>query len=235
MTWSNEYLHILFRLVLAGLMGGIIGLEREVNNHPAGLRTNILVSLGSALIMLLSIYGFQDYYNSGDNMRLDPQRLPAQVISGIGFLGAGTILRHGFTVTGLTTAATIWVVSGIGLAIGAGFYLGGILTTLFVLISLMILAKLDTFIIKKRQLVEIRVNVIDTPGKLAEIASIFGQRKINVKGVTMHDEDKEDGEPPCVSINFLVRMPKNENIHLVIDTIKQIQGVKEVYYGKNNE
>ncbi|WP_339060661.1 MgtC/SapB family protein [Tepidibacillus marianensis] len=193
MVWSNDYTQIILRLVLAGLMGGLIGLEREVNNHPAGLRTNILVSLGSALIMLLSLYGYREYFNTGTNVRVDLQRLPAQVVSGIGFLGAGTILRHGFTVTGLTTAATIWVVSGIGLAIGAGFYLGGILTTLFVLFSLMLLAKFDTFVIKKRQLIEIRVSVIDAPGKLGEIASKFGERKINVKGVTIHDQEREEG------------------------------------------
>jgi len=235
MVWSNDYVQIILRLILAGLMGGLIGLEREINNHPAGLRTNILVSLGSALIMLLSLYGYREYFNTGMNVRVDLQRLPAQVVSGIGFLGAGTILRHGITVTGLTTAATIWVVSGIGLAIGAGFYLGGIITTVFVLISLMLLAKFDNFVIRKRQLVEIQVSVIDAPGKLGEIASIFGEHNINVKGVTIHDQEKEENESPCVSINFIVRFPKNENISYVIEVIKQIKGVKEIHYGKNNE
>lgn len=106
---------MIIRLLLAGLMGGIIGLERESHGRPAGLRTHIIVSLGSCLIMLVSIYGFEDAGNR------DPARLAAQVISGIGFLGAGTILREGATIIGLTTAASLWVVAGIGLAMGAVF------------------------------------------------------------------------------------------------------------------
>src|SRR5690554_7900326 len=111
-------------------------MEREANNRPAGLRTHVLVTLGSALIMLISMYGFQNFYGS----KSDPARLAAQVVSGIGFLGAGTILRTGNSIRGLTTAASIWVCGGIGLAIGNGYYIGGLTTTIIVLFALRVLA-----------------------------------------------------------------------------------------------
>lgn len=118
--WVIDQVHITIRLVLALFLGGLIGFEREVSSHAAGLRTHILVCVGSALVMLLSMYGFSAFVNEV-NVRLDPSRLAAQVISGIGFLGAGTIIFNGRSITGLTTAASLWVVAGIGLAVGAGF------------------------------------------------------------------------------------------------------------------
>lgn len=133
--WTIDTLHITLRLLLALLLGGVIGFEREQNNRAAGLRTHILVCLGSTLIMLLSMYGFAEFAKL-DNVRLDPARLAAQVISGIGFLGAGTILFTGKSITGLTTAASLWVVAAIGLAVGAGFYYASVLTCALALVSL---------------------------------------------------------------------------------------------------
>ena len=109
---------ICLRLVLSCAMGGIIGYERQMRHKSAGLRTNMLVALGSCLIMLLS-QALYDHVEGKTNA--DPARLAAQVVSGIGFLGAGAIMKEGLTVTGLTTAATLWVVAGVGLAVGAGF------------------------------------------------------------------------------------------------------------------
>lgn len=125
------------RLLLSSLLAGLIGIERERHGRPAGLRTHILVSLGSCLVMLTSIYGFSD-----PNSR-DAARLPAQVVSGIGFLGAGTILREGVTVKGLTTAASLWVVAGIGLAVGSGFYYPGLLVTAFSVLTLLFLGPVE--------------------------------------------------------------------------------------------
>ena len=124
---------VILRLVIATLFGGLIGLERESHKRPAGFRTHILVCIGSALVMIVSQYAFLDFAEK--SMGYDPGRIAAQVISGIGFLGAGTILREGSTVKGLTTAASLWVVSGIGLAIGSGFYLFGAVTTGLVVCS----------------------------------------------------------------------------------------------------
>src|SRR5690625_663261 len=114
--WYISLYEIVFRLGLALFLGGAIGFEREKSNRAAGFRTNILVCMGSALIMLLSMYGFTQFTNEF-NVRMDPARLAAQVISGIGFLGAGVILFNGYSITGLTTAATLWVVAGIGLSV----------------------------------------------------------------------------------------------------------------------
>lgn len=232
--WTIDYFHIFLRLLLAFLIGGIIGYEREKNNHPAGFRTHILVSIGSTLIMLISIYGFTDYIEY-ENVRFDPSRVAAQVVAGIGFLGAGTILRHGFTVTGLTTAASLWVVAAIGLAIGSGFYFGAVISALFVIISLAVLAKLDPYITKKRQLIDLRVHVIDSPGKLGDIATKLGERKVNVKSVSIIEEEKGENGGLYVKIFFLVRLPKNENISFIVDDLKHIDGVKEVQFGKNIE
>ena len=113
-------LEILVRLLLAVLLGGFIGYEREHTNRPAGFRTHILVCAGAALVMATSEYLVRRYSISA----VDPARLGAQVISGIGFLGAGTIIRDGVNVRGLTTAASLWAVSCVGIAVGCGFYLG---------------------------------------------------------------------------------------------------------------
>jgi putative Mg2+ transporter-C (MgtC) family protein len=117
---------LIVRLVLASLLGGIIGLEREVHGREAGIRTYLLVALGSALIMLVSEYMFLKYrFDAAAVIRIDPGRVAAQAITGIGFLGAGVILRYKGSIRGLTTAACMWVACAIGLAIGAGQYIAG--------------------------------------------------------------------------------------------------------------
>ena len=123
------------RLFVAGAMGVLIGLEREYRAKEAGYRTHFLVALGSALIMIVSQYGFMEVLKT-DLIRLDPSRIAAQVVSGIGFIGAGTIILQKQIVRGLTTAAGIWATSGIGLAVGAGMYAVGISATLLVLLGL---------------------------------------------------------------------------------------------------
>ncbi len=229
-----SYFEISLRLLLAAVLGGLIGYEREQSNHFAGFRTHILVSIGSTLIMLISIYGFTDFLMY-ENVNFDPSRIAAQVVTGVGFLGAGTILRHGFTVTGLTTAASLWVVAAIGLAIGAGFYYGAALSTLLVLISLAVLSKLDPLITKKKNLVRLKIIVIDSPGKLGEIATKIGDRRVNVKKISISDERLDKEIKNTVVINLLLKIPKNEKVYTIIDEIKLINGVKEVQFGKNTE
>lgn len=123
------------RLFVAGAMGVLIGLEREYRAKEAGYRTHFLVALGSALMMIVSQYGFMEVLKT-DLIRLDPSRIAAQVVSGIGFIGAGTIILQKQIVRGWTTAAGIWATSGIGLAVGAGMYAVGISATLLVLLGL---------------------------------------------------------------------------------------------------
>jgi len=137
---------VMLRLLVSVILSGLIGLERQMQRRTAGLRTHILVCLGSSLIMLTSLYVF-DIYN--ERAGLDPARIAAGVITGIGFLGAGAILRDQTEIKGLTTAASLWVVAGIGLAVGCGFYLGAFFTTVLTLIVLLILRYAETTVIDK--------------------------------------------------------------------------------------
>ena len=131
----NLFLDFALRLFVAGAMGVLIGLEREYRAKEAGYRTHFLVALGSALMMIVSQYGFTEVLKT-DLIRVDPSRIAAQVVSGIGFISAGTIILQKQIVRGLTTAAGIWATSGIGLAVGAGMYAIGIAATLLVLLGL---------------------------------------------------------------------------------------------------
>jgi putative Mg2+ transporter-C (MgtC) family protein len=126
-------LDITLRLLVAALLGAVVGIEREVHGHQAGMRTHMLVSLGSAIFTVLSIYGFNAVPGSSNP---DPTRIAAQVVTGIGFLGAGAILKFGTNIRGLTTAASLWLVAAIGMAAGAGFWMGAVIATVVALISL---------------------------------------------------------------------------------------------------
>lgn len=137
-------LEVIIRLIASAFVGGIIGMERESSNRPAGFRTHILVTIGSALMMMVSATAF-DPIGQGN----DPMRLAAQVVSGVGFLGAGTIMRDGVNVKGLTTAASIWVCAGIGLAFGAGLYIQGAAGGIIVIATLTLLNRLDASSKKK--------------------------------------------------------------------------------------
>ncbi|MEY3610267.1 MAG: hypothetical protein RLZZ264_788 [Bacillota bacterium] len=140
----GNFLLSLLSLVMATFLAGLIGYEREYHGHSAGLRTHILVALGSSLIMLLSIYGFGDF-----NLDRDPARLAAQVITGVGFIGAGTIIQNGFDIKGLTTATTLWLAMAIGLAAGAGQFLLATTGSLVGLFTLTMLRKFEAFINRK--------------------------------------------------------------------------------------
>jgi putative Mg2+ transporter-C (MgtC) family protein len=128
---------LLFRITLAGVLGGAIGAERELRERGAGLRTHTLVAVGAALFTLVSAYGWSDFrFSNSQGVVFDPTRIAAQIVTGIGFLGAGAIIRQGLSVRGLTTAATLWAVAAIGLAAGAGYYSAAAATTVLVLFAL---------------------------------------------------------------------------------------------------
>ncbi len=141
-------LEIFIRLLLALVLSGFIGLERQIHRRTAGLRTHILVGLGSCLIMLTSLYIFAIYKNE---VPLDPARIAAGVITGIGFLGAGAIIRDREGIKGLTTAASLWVVAGIGLATGCGFYKAALFTTALALITLFFLRYVERIMFGKEE------------------------------------------------------------------------------------
>lgn len=141
-------MEMMTRVMVAFVLSGLIGLEREIRRHEAGLRTHILVCVGSTLIMLTSLQVF-DIYKMQANVNVDPTRIAAGVITGIGFLGAGTIMRSTHGVRGLTTASSLWVVAALGLSIGCGFFKTSAFVTFLVLSVLLFLRKLERILFKK--------------------------------------------------------------------------------------
>lgn len=181
-------LDLLLKLLLATLLGGIIGFEREVAGKPAGLRTNILICIGAALLMDVSIrIGLVD----GGTRIGDPARIAAQIVSGVGFLGAGTIMQSQGMVTGLTSAATIWVVAAIGMTVGSGFYIEGIGAGLLVTFVLAGLGGLEHWVRRARRVVSATIRARpDTPA--SDIAALLRAHGITVEGehVFDHPEDR---------------------------------------------
>ncbi|MBP1990922.1 MgtC/SapB family protein [Paenibacillus eucommiae] len=220
--WVIDELQISIRLFLSLLLGGLIGVEREVSSHAAGLRTHILVCLGSTLIMLLSMYGFSAFVNE-INVRIDPSRLAAQVISGIGFLGAGTILFNGRSITGLTTAASLWVVAGIGLAVGAGFYYAAALCCVMVLASLWVLNKAEHkyFGAKKTQF--LKIHALDQPGSLGLISALLGKNSIDIRKIAIEEVRGEDVK--TVQMTFTVTLSKPALLHTLLEEISKLPGI----------
>ena len=183
-------------------------MEREANNRPAGLRTHVLVTLGSSLIMMLSMFGFNG--TQVVKAQGDPARLAAQVVSGIGFLGAGTILRTENKVSGLTTAASLWVCGGIGLAIGNGFYSGGLATAMIVLFTLRGLGLLEKKLFKKKYRVLI-IQFCERPGIIGDVGQVLGSHHILIKDIRLLGDDEADDDEAtgnCITEAFFtVKLP----------------------------
>lgn len=223
MNMLNQF-EIILRLLLATILGGIVGLEREAEDKPAGLRTHILVCVGSSLVMLISIYIY-DAIKLPPQQRADPARIAAQVVVGIGFLGAGTIMRFGSSVRGLTTAATIWTVAGIGLAVGCGFYTGALVTTLIVIIVLFVLERAEKIFIKKKRFKIIGVETKDIPGQLGKIGTLLGEENINIKSVELKQREKG-----LVYIELWLEVPPGKEIGNIMEKLESIEGVCRVKF-----
>ncbi|PQQ47816.1 MgtC/SapB family protein [Bacillus thuringiensis] len=166
---------LIIRIGVAGLLGAIIGLEREIRSKEAGLKTHFLVAVGSALIMVVSKYAFSDIMFE-EHMALDPSRIAAQVVSGVGFLGAGTIIIQKQAVKGLTTAAGLWATAGIGLAFGAGMYVVGVGATVLVLIGLEIVSRIFKvqFLFPQNIILQVCINKHESVQKILETLQVKG-------------------------------------------------------------
>src|SRR5690554_4703499 len=173
-------LDLLIRLLLAAILGGLIGLEREISGKPAGLRTNILICVGAALLTELSLgIGLL----TPERPNADPARIAAQIVSGIGFLGAGTIIQARGSVVGLTTAATLWVVAAIGMAVGAAAYVEAIGTSVLVIAVLVLLRRLEVGLESRRRQVRIRVAMAAEPGALGRIEAVLADSGFSIDAV----------------------------------------------------
>ncbi|MGE5558268.1 MAG: MgtC/SapB family protein [Bacillota bacterium] len=209
---------LIWNLFLAAVFGAVIGLEREIQRHPAGLRTHILVSTGSCLVMLLSTYAFRDFNN------WDPGRLAAQVVSGIGFLGAGTILREGASIKGLTTAASLWVVASIGLAVGSGFFLLAFFVTVLSWVTLTFLDVLEKKVISPNQM-EIEIIIPDKPGALGKICTQVGAFGFNIKNIEFRESDSADQADILLTIEVKGRITT-----AIVSKLSMIPGIKHIQY-----
>ncbi len=194
----------ILRLFVAALLGGFIGLDREYRAKEAGYRTHLLVSLGSALMMIVSQYGFTEVIEKIDIARYDPARVAAQVVTGIGFIGAGTIILQRQVVRGLTTAAGIWATAGIGLAVGAGMYVLGIVTAVLTLVGLELLPYLLKDFSMKSSLVEFQTHKEETLHKLSKL---FNSKNFVVVSYQMEEKNKE-GEIVYV-VSMLIKSKKS--------------------------
>lgn len=215
---------VCLRLVMACVMGGIIGYERQARHKSAGLRTNILVCLGACLVMLLSQSLYQDVEGKTN---ADPARLAAQVVSGIGFLGAGAIMKEGITVTGLTTAACLWVVAGVGLAVGAGFYTGAGVTTALVFLICGYMTRFD-FFMGRETLLTLSITMVERPGQISRISTLLDMMHLKVKGIRMKSSAEGNAKDPEVNLELDLESAQRIDRSAVVDAVQRLRGILSV-------
>ena len=211
---------IVIRLLVAAILGGLVGLEREKHQQPAGLRTHIILAIGSALAMGLSIelaIEFRPLVPNGD-----PARLAAQVISGIGFLGAGAIFRYGATIKGLTTATSLWTVAIIGLVIGAGHFFAALVATGLLLVTLSILDQVEKRYLAKSLARTMHLQVHDRKGVIAELRQLFDHLQIDIKSLGV-GKNVETGK---LDLKIIARVPRDQNMDDLIAEISKLEGMR---------
>jgi putative Mg2+ transporter-C (MgtC) family protein len=219
-------LTISIRLALSLLLGGILGWEREARRQHAGLRTHIIICLGSTLLMLISIYIPQTFMNFQNG---DPGRIAAQVVSGIGFLGAGAIFRLGGSTRGLTTAATIWAVASVGLAVGAGMYEGAIFGTIFILFVLVFLGKLESRFFPEGTLKTLSISFQTIKIETSNVFTILDKYQIQIKSVNMiQSRDKKK-----FKMQLYVFVPEKMNIKKLYNDLNELPNVIQISLGQD--
>jgi len=206
-------LELLGRLLLAAVLGGAIGAERELNDQPAGLRTHMLLTIGACLFTLISAYGF--------GRGSDPSRIAAQIVTGIGFLGGGAIVRYGLTVKGVTTAASIWATASVGVAIGAGSYVLGIGGAVLVVGTLFGLRRADEVL--QRWGVSREEYLIEAvPGfDMERLAEIGRREKVALRGMQLQEDDD------ATRITLVVKLPPGYRPARLLDALRQVEGVRQ--------
>lgn len=205
-------LTIFLRLCAAFVAGGIIGWQRELAEKPAGLRTHILVCLGSALMTIVSVIFFPG----------DPARITAQIVSGIGFLGAGTIFRYGPTIAGLTTAASLWATCGVGIAMGVGMFFLGFAGVGFILLVLWLLEYFEGHFLKTKGKYSLGFVLEDEPGALGKVGLVLGELGVNIDAVRLH---KREGKSWCT---LLVHIPKTRTIVEIVSALRGLEVVHDL-------
>jgi putative Mg2+ transporter-C (MgtC) family protein len=220
LTWGE----VVLRLVAAAALTGAVGLERELRERAAGLRTHMLVGVGSALFTLVSAYGFNAFLQSGANVvRLDPSRIAAQIVTGIGFLGAGAIIRQGFSIRGLTTAAGLWVAAAIGMAVGAGYWPAALVGTGVVLVGLGPLRMAEGWVLARRRREAGSLEIDLRPDQpLAPVLSVLEEKRARVRRIEL--EEEEEGR----ELRIEVRMPPGVSGRDLVEELTRLDEVTAV-------
>lgn len=218
---ADFYIVVILRLLAACLLGGVIGFEREHVHRPAGLRTHILVCVGSALVMITSEF---IYYHYSSHVNVDPARLGAQVISGIGFLGAGTIIKEGISVKGLTTAASLWAVSCVGIAVGIGFYSGAIIATIIIFLILVVIKKTQGKISTQKS-TRLFIHTQIKKGEVNELSRIIQEMGVGIKKTDFLSSER-DGE---MVLRFTLDISHSISMAELIEAILCHEPVRRVY------
>lgn len=217
MMWT-----MVIRLLVATALGALIGIEREYHAKEAGVRTHLLVALGACLFMILSIYGF-DLMLGRDHVSFDPSRIASQVVTGIGFIGAGTIILQKQMVRGLTTAAGLWVTAAIGLACGTGMYEIAVVTTVIALASL---GLINVFLPYVSQCDRRITFLVEDYGVLTEVLENLRHEKITVLNYEMHKDAEENNGKMLVSLE--IRMQRYDNVKAVASILRNFEKVELV-------
>ena len=217
---ATELGMIFSKLLLACVLGGLIGYEREARHKSAGLRTNILVCLGSCLVMMISV-------NFRSDTGSDAARIAAQVVSGIGFLGAGAIMKEGLSVTGLTTAACLWVVAGVGLAVGLDYYAGALMTTGFVFLVLRVFGRYDSWMVREDNFA-VAIIAENRSGVIRAVADALEAQDYSMHGIRIHMREgmSRKGREPLLEIELEVSSKEGKiDRASVMETVCGIDGV----------
>ena len=213
---------LIVRLVLAAGLGSVIGLERERLLWAAGLRTHMLVSVGACLAIIVSAYGFNSVL--GSHVVLDPSRVAAQVVSGVGFIGAGSIILRNEAIKGLTTAASLWAVAGIGLAAGAGLYTAAVASTAIILLILAGLKPFEERYRASRRALELKLQVRRGEMSMAQLEQALGGRTARIRQLIVRGGDHEDRDDVLV---VLTRVSPKDTAE-IIQHLKALPGIFEV-------
>ncbi|NUZ06691.1 MgtC/SapB family protein [Piscinibacter koreensis] len=218
-------LEVVVRLGVAALLGALVGLERERHEWAAGLRTHMLVCVGSALVMLVSMFGFSDVQGA-PHVSFDPSRVAAQVVSGIGFLGAGTILfLRQEVIRGLTTAASLWTIAAVGLAVGSGLYVAAAATTTIALVILGLVRPLERRLFRRGELRRLALQVEPGAASLARIEEVLEAAGIGIARIEIQRD--QDGGRDSVSLSLSSSIARSELLALA-DRLRALPGVRAI-------
>lgn len=217
------------RLLVSAVLGGLIGIERERLERGAGLRTHALVATASALFTIISAYGFQDVVIPNRTVAVDPSRIAAQVVSGIGFLGAGLIILRRNTVYGLTTAASVWAVAAIGMACGAGMLIPAAVTTGIFLVILMALKPVEQRLFAHKRVAPVKIRLRRQEGQIAAIEAAVRASSLELRQLAF----KSNAQPDEGVVTLELQGGNTERVAELAERLQAIPGVKEIAFSRH--